>query len=119
MHFSVNGRHCRPAVSFVAAAAALSALSAGVASAAELTLPAISIGAGMRTSFTHADLTSTTSSSDFTLDSARLYINGSVTDKIKFTFITEYTGDTDDKLIMMDAIALFEISDALQRSTHG
>jgi hypothetical protein len=112
MHFSVNGRHCRPAVSFVAAAAALSALSAGVASAAELTLPAISIGAGMRTSFTHADLTSTTSSSDFTLDSARLYINGSVTDKIKFTFNTEYTGDTDDKLIMMDAIARFEISDA-------
>jgi hypothetical protein len=65
----------------------------------------------MRTSFTHSDLSRTTSASDFTLDSARLYINGSVTDKIKFTFNTEYTGDTSDTLILMDAVARFEMSD--------
>jgi hypothetical protein len=73
--------------------------------------PTISIGAGMRTSFTSSDLTSSTKSSDFTLDSARLYINGSVTDKIKFTVNTEYTGDSSDTLILMDAIARFEVSD--------
>ena len=84
----------------------------GAASAADVALPAISLGAGMRTSYTHSDLTSTTSANDFALDSFRLYINGSVTDTIKFTANTEYNSTTDG-VIVMDAIARFEYSDAV------
>lgn len=97
----------RPAC-MAGAGLALAAI-AGTASAAELTLPPISLGAGMRTSFTH-DSQGDYSSSDFNLDSARLYINGSVTDKIKFTFNTEYNSSS-DALIVMDAIAQFSFSD--------
>ncbi|MFT3905081.1 MAG: hypothetical protein QM718_02080 [Steroidobacteraceae bacterium] len=87
----------------------LAGLAAADASAAELTLPPISIGAGMRTSFTHESYDGE-SASDFNLDSARLYINGSVTDQIKFTFNTEYNSSS-DALIVMDAVAQFSLSD--------
>lgn len=84
----------------------------GAAGAADVALPAISLGAGMRASYTHSDLTATTSANDFALDSFRLYINGSVTDTIKFTANTEYNSTTDG-VIVMDAIARFEYSDAV------
>ena len=79
--------------------------------AAAADAPSVTVGAGMRTSFSHTDLSSSTDATDATLDSARLYINGSVTDQIKFTVNTEYTGDSTDTLILMDAIARFEFSD--------
>ena len=46
---------------------------------------------------------------EFDLNSVRLYVNGSVTNNIKFTFNTEYTGDTGgsdaNKVEVLDAIA--------------
>lgn len=85
------------------------------AQAASVTLPPVSLGAGLRSSFTHADVDgATTDPNDFRLDSVRLYLSGSATDVIKFTFNTEYSGDPgsggDDKVIVMDAIARFEFS---------
>ena len=51
--------------------------------------------------------------SGFALDSVRLYINGGVTDQIKLTFNTEYTGSGpgENKVEVMDAIGRFEFSD--------
>ena len=48
----------------------------------------------------------------FALDSIRLYINGGVTDQIKLTFNTEYTGSgRRNKVEVLDAIGRFEFSD--------
>jgi hypothetical protein len=69
--------------------------------------PSVSVGAGVRTSFTHAEA-GTASADDFSLDSIRLYVNGQAADNVKFTFNTEYNGS---QLILMDAIARFEFSD--------
>jgi hypothetical protein len=80
-----------------------------------VTLPPISIGAGLRTSFTHtASEDSTPSDNSFALDSVRLYINGSVLPDIKFTFNTEYTGSPpagSNAVEVMDAIGRFEFND--------
>ena len=57
--------------------------------------PEISVGGGLRTSFTSVENAAPdgeSSSSDFNLDSVRLYINGQVTDNIKMTVNTEYDG---------------------------
>ncbi len=57
---------------------------------AQTTLPPISFGAGMRTSFVHTESDGPAEGSDaFLLDSVRLYVSGSVTDKIKIMFNTE------------------------------
>src|SRR5262245_41113864 len=104
MQLNSSDRRRRPASSAIALTATLLATSGGGAIAAELSLPPISIGAGARTSFTNID-DGTDKATDFTLDSIRLYINGSVTDDIKFTFNTEYKGDSDNSLQLMDAIA--------------
>src|SRR3954466_13158698 len=69
----------------------------------------VSIGAGMRSSFVHAGAQETTGSADrFLLDSARIYLNGTVTPQIKFTFNTEYNGVT-NAVGVMDAIGRFEV----------
>jgi hypothetical protein len=84
-------------------------------------LPAVSVGVGVQTGFydckdscLYSPGTVTTpdgSVSGFALDSIRLYINGNVTDTIKMTFNTEYTGSTTDTVIVMDAIGRFEFND--------
>ena len=81
------------------------------AMAAEVSLPPISVGAGLRTSFTDASYSgsSVEDTDDFTLDSVRLYLSGAVTDTIKLTFNTEYNSSS-DSVIVMDAIARFEFS---------
>jgi len=97
-----------------------------------VTLPPISLGAGMRTSFIHTDAmgavptdascsTSTpdgncgqTDANRFSLDSVRLYLSGSATPQFKFTFNTEYSGSPPggtNSLVVMDAIGRFEYSD--------
>jgi hypothetical protein len=78
-----------------------------------ITLPPISIGAGLRTSFTstNSDDPNTQDANDFNLDSIRLYMTGSVFSNLKLTFNTEYTGSPpagDNKIQVMDAIARFE-----------
>jgi hypothetical protein len=77
--------------------------------AAQPKLPPITIGAGMRTSFVYNNPSPSKWSDRFLLDSARLYINGPVTDTIKFMFNTEYTGATND-IGVLDAAARIEIS---------
>ena len=83
------------------------------AQAQDSQLPPVSIGAGVRTSFAHTEFDDDTvdSTDRFLLDSARIYINGSVTKSIKFMFNTEYTGASNEVGIM-DAAARFEVSNA-------
>jgi hypothetical protein len=73
--------------------------------------PAVSVGAGVRTSFTQTDFDNTSADvADFELNSARIYISGSVTDQIKVMFNTEYNG-SDEKVAVIDAAAQFSFSD--------
>jgi hypothetical protein len=83
-------------------------------------LPPISVGVGLQTSIYDCDKSCIYSPSTVSagksniqgiaLDSIRLYINGSVTNTLKLTFNTEYTGSGpgDNKVEVMDAIGRFE-----------
>jgi hypothetical protein len=85
-------------------------------------LPPVTVGAGLQTSF--YDCTKSciyspgtigpngSSVEGFALDTIRLYVNGSVTNQIKFTFNTEYTGSGTNTVEVMDAIGRFEFSDS-------
>jgi Phosphate-selective porin O and P len=101
----------------VAAVLGMTALAAASAVLADDSVPPVSVGAGMRTSFADEKVDGSKSTDDFDLDSVRLYVSGSVTNNIKFTFNTEYTGDTGgsdaNKVEVLDAIARFEFSDEL------
>jgi hypothetical protein len=72
-------------------------------------LPPVTVGAGVQTSLvsTHPDQGS--SSQRFLLNSARIYLGGSATEKIKFMFNTEYDGVT-NKVGILDAVARMEMS---------
>jgi hypothetical protein len=63
----------------------------------------------MRTSFVHTDPDSSDSQDEFLLNSARLYVNGAATEKIKFMFNTEYDG-VSNKIGVLDAVARMEMS---------
>jgi hypothetical protein len=77
---------------------------------AQTTLPPVTVGAGMQTSFVHTDPDGANNSTDrFLLNSARIYLGGSATDKIKFMFNTEYDGGT-NRIGVLDAVARFEFS---------
>jgi hypothetical protein len=80
--------------------------------AQEAPLPPVSFGAGVRTAFVHTDtdLDGSATTDRFLLDSIRLYVNGPVTSRIKFTFNTEYNGASND-VTVLDAVARFEVSD--------
>ena len=74
------------------------------------TLPPVSIGAGLRSSFVHTEPDDAAEGTDeFLLDSIRLYVNGSVTDKIKIMFNTEYNGSQND-VEVLDAVGQFSFS---------
>jgi hypothetical protein len=78
-------------------------------SRAQINLGPVTVGAGMRASFDHTEPDRGGSTDKFLLDSVRLYVNGSVTDKIKFMFNTEYDQGT-NKVGVLDAVARFEFS---------
>lgn len=82
--------------------------------AAEVKLPEVSVGAGMRASYTSLENGAGEGerSNDFNLDSVRLFVSGSVTDTIKFNFNTDYDG-SDEKVKVMDALGRFEYSDTM------
>ena len=63
----------------------------------------------MRSSFTHNKPDGGSSTEKFDLNSARIYLSGSATEKIKFMFNTEYDGGS-NKIGVMDAVARFESS---------
>jgi hypothetical protein len=103
----------------LAVAAALFAAHVSSASA-DITLPPVSIGAGLQTNFYSCENACVyspgtiqpgdSSVNGFALDDIRLYVTGNVTDTIKLTFNTEYNG-ANDSLLVMDAIGRFEFSD--------
>jgi hypothetical protein len=73
-------------------------------------LPPISVGAGLQTSFVHTEPEAGDSTDAFVLNSVRLYVSGSATSNIKFTFNTEYDGPG-NHVTVLDAAARFEFSD--------
>ncbi len=89
--------------------------------AADISLPPVTVGAGIQSSFYDCDrgcinspgtIPAGDSNVDgFAVNSIRLYVNGAVTDQIKFTFDTEYTGSGTNTVGVLDAIGRFEFSD--------
>lgn len=81
--------------------------------AADVTLPPISVGAGVRSSFTNTDPDIGEDISDFELNSARIYISGKVTENISLMFNTDYNagGATPESMRVIDAVAQFSFSD--------
>jgi hypothetical protein len=73
-------------------------------------LPPVTVGAGVQTSFVHDAPQNGSSTDNFALNSIRLYVNGSATDKIKLMFNTEYDG-AGNHVGVLDAVARFEMSD--------
>jgi hypothetical protein len=93
----------------------LTMVAAGSPSAfAQVTLPPITVGAGLRTSFTDTRFADDAQqdTSDFDLGSARIYLSGTVTDDVKVMFNTEYNG-TDETVKVIDAAAMFSRGDRL------
>jgi hypothetical protein len=64
-------------------------LAAAPLRAEDAPLPTVSVGGGVRTSFQHDAPDGANSTDSFLLNSVRLYVNGSVTRKIKLMFNTE------------------------------
>jgi hypothetical protein len=73
-------------------------------------LPPVSVGAGLRTSFVHTEPEAGDGTDAFALNDIRLYVSGSVTDKIKIMFNTDYTGATND-VNVLDAAGQIGVSD--------
>ncbi|MEO1884919.1 MAG: porin [Methylococcales bacterium] len=81
----------------------------------------LSIGAGIRSSFSAVEAGAPEAgsqwSNDFALDNARIYLNGQVHENIKFEFNTESrhapdaNGVTTSDFFLLDAIAKFEFND--------
>ena len=74
--------------------------------------PPVTVGAGLQTSFAHTEPDGGDGTDTFLLNSIRLYVNGSVTSKIKFMFNTDYSGAGND-LEVLDAVARVEMSNKL------
>ncbi len=85
--------------------------------------PQVTVGGGMRASFDQTDPSQAAQTNnpsqaeeanDFDLDSVRLYVNGSITPQIKFTFDTEYEGSPpagSNSVEVLDAVARFKLND--------
>ena len=73
----------------------------------------VSVGGGVRTSFTSTDFDDGDSFSDFAVNSARIYISGKATENISFMFNTEYNSN-DEEIRVIDAVAQFSFSGAAQ-----
>src|SRR6188508_3887776 len=85
-----------PGAQALAAGAALFAVPFSTLLAADLNLPPISVGAGIRTSFSSVDVDGADENiDDFNLNSARVYISGKATENISVMFNTEYNPDGD------------------------
>jgi hypothetical protein len=79
--------------------------------AAEINLPPVSVGAGVRTSFSSTDVDGVDEDvNDFALNSGRIYISGKATDNISLMFNTEYNSN-DEEIRIIDAVAQFSFSD--------
>jgi hypothetical protein len=97
---------------FIKAAAGLGLSAVAISQAqADVKLPEVSVGGGLRTSFisTDFDAEGADSYSDFAVNSARLYFSGKATENIGFMFNTEYNSN-DEEIRVIDAAAQFSFS---------
>jgi hypothetical protein len=76
---------------------------------AELNVGPVTVGAGIQTSFVNTQPDDAASTNQFLLNSVRLYVNGPVTENIKFMFNTEYDSPT-NKIGVLDAAAEISVS---------
>lgn len=93
----------------LAAPLALAAAVSNVAYGEEIKvkIPDTTLTASLRSSFAYTDKDSGTVA-DFALNSFDIYINSKITDKIKFSFSSEFGGQLDNDVMVQDAIAQFE-----------
>ena len=73
-------------------------------SRAQINLGPVTVGAGLRTSFESTTPDGANTDNQFLLNDIRLYVNGPVTDWIKFMFNTDYNGST-NTVGVLDAVA--------------
>jgi hypothetical protein len=87
-------------------------LAAPFSAAFAQTAPSVTVGAGIRASFTDTSFDNDAAAdvSDFELNSARIYISGTVTEHIKVMFNTEYTA-ADEDIEVIDAAVMFSLND--------
>jgi hypothetical protein len=97
-------RHFRPALLASAVILIAAPLSAQTA------LPPVSVGAGMQTSAFSNTPDGGDTTSNFALNSVRLYVSGEATKNVKFMFNTEYDGGS-NHVGVLDAAAQFVLSD--------
>src|SRR4051794_5815467 len=76
-------------------------------SIAQTAIGPVTVGAGLRTSYVHTEPDGGKSTDRFPLDDIRLYVNGNVTDKIKFMFNTDYSSNN-NSVQVLDAVARME-----------
>lgn len=115
----MNKRHLRVATSIFSfsAMAGLAAFQSSVYAGPILKIDDtkwISVGAGLRTSFSsveNAAPNGSDRSKDFSVENIRLYLNGQVHKNIKLTFNTERDAANNEAARVLDAIARFEFSD--------
>ena len=75
---------------------------------AQRELGPVTVGAGLQTSFVHNSPRGSDSTEQLNLNSIRLYVNGPVTEQIKFMVNTEYDGA--NRIGVLDAVARIEMS---------
>jgi hypothetical protein len=92
--------------------ATVSALALAAATPLGAQTPTISVGGGMQTSFVHTEPDGGDNTDAFVLNSVRLYVNGSATDKLKIMFNTEYDG-VRNTVDVLDAAGQFAWSDKM------
>jgi hypothetical protein len=78
-------------------------------SRAQVNLGPITVGAGLQASYDHTEPNGGTGTNQFDLDHIRLYVNGPVTENIKFMFNTDYDSVT-NKIGVLDAVAEIGLS---------
>jgi hypothetical protein len=78
-------------------------------SRAQVTLGPLTVGAGLQASYDHTEPNGGTSTNQFDLNHIRLYVNGPVTENIKFMFNTDYDSVT-NKIGVLDAVAEIGLS---------
>ena len=77
--------------------------------AAEPTLPTVTVGAGIRSSFQHTEPQAGSGLNEFQLGDARIYLSGDITKNVSAMFNTEYDSVT-NKVGILDAVGEFHSS---------
>jgi hypothetical protein len=110
MLFNISSNRLKSDIRAIVLGTALAVPCIGLAAE---TLPPVSVGGGIRTSFAHEEVDAPGTvddfeADDFALNSARLYISGKATENIGLMINTEFNGN---EIYIMDAAAQFSFSD--------